>query len=235
MQEQKFVKTFRTAKIIQLCLLFGLELTFFLILTCNASLSRQIYSNKTLFTLCAITWILMIFSFFCLLFDFFKLRSFTVESHALKQATYLDSLTGIPNRHSLDVLFQTYTTPESLAGTGCAMFTISNLKDINEANGHATGDRMLKDFCTILEEIGDSFGFVGRNGGNEFVAVINDCSHETMEHLFTILENRISLYNKEHTGTPILLDFAYTLYEEEPVQAFTQLLTATYNRLYHIS
>ncbi|MGN1148585.1 MAG: GGDEF domain-containing protein [Lachnospiraceae bacterium] len=235
MQEQKFVRTFRTAKIIQLCILLGMELTFFLILACNATLSKQLYSNKVLFTLCAIAWILMIFSFLSLLYDFFKLRSFAVESHALKQAAYFDSLTGIPNRHSLDTLFQTYTTPESLTGIGCAMFTIRNLKEINEANGHSAGDRTIKDFCTILEEIGDPFGFIGRNGGNEFVAVINDCSHETLERLFAILENRISLYNKEHTGTPILLDHAYTLYEEEPVQAFTQLLTATYNRLYHIS
>lgn len=234
MQEQKFVKVFRTAKVIQLCLLLGIELTFFLILACNTDLSSQIYSNKALFILCIITWILMTFNLLCLLFDFFKLRSFAMESHALTQAAYLDRLTGIPNRHSLDVVFRTYSTPESLTDIGCAMFSISNLKTINESHGHQAGDTMIQDFCTIFEEIGDTFGFVGRNGGNEFVAVINHCSHQTMQRFLAALKNRISLYNAEHTTAPIELRSAYTLYAEEQVQAFTQLLTVTYNKLYHL-
>lgn len=235
MQEQKFVRIFRTAKIIQLCLLLGLELTFFLILVCNGELSSHIYSNQALFTLCSITWALMLFNLLCLVFDFFKLRSFAAESHALNQAAYLDHLTGIPNRHSLDVVFRTYTTPESLEGIGCAMFTIGNLKSINDAQGHVVGDLMIQNFCNIFEETGDLFGFVGRNGGNEFVAVINDCSHQTMNAFLEALENRISLYNAEHQTAPIQLLSAYTLYAEEQVQAFTQLLTATYNKLYSIS
>lgn len=235
MQEQKFVKVFRTAKIIQLCLLLGIEITFFLLLACNTDLSSRIYADKALFTLCVITWILMLFNLLCLVFDFFKLRSFAMESHALTQAAYLDRLTGIPNRHSLDVVFRTYTTPESLADIGCAMLTISNLKTINETLGHQAGDTMIRDFCTIFEETGDTFGFVGRNGGNEFVAVINHCSHQTMNRFLTVLESHISLYNAEHTTAPIELRSAYTLYAEEQVQAFTQLLTATYNKLYQVS
>ncbi|HKM35711.1 MAG TPA: GGDEF domain-containing protein [Lachnospiraceae bacterium] len=232
MQEQKFVKIFRTAKIIQLCILLGIELFFFLVLTYNPNLARQIYSNKSLFTLCAITWILMIFNLLCLLFDFTKLRAFAAESHALNKVAYLDNLTGIPNRHSLDAVFQTYATPDSLLGVGCAMFTISNLKEVNETQGHSTGDTLILDFCNIFEEIGDSFGFVGRNGGNEFVAVINDCNEQVMKHFFTTLQNSINIYNNEHSKAPLLLSSSYTLNEEEMVKAFTQLLTVTYNKLY---
>lgn len=233
MQKKSFVKSFRILKLIQLCLLLGIGLTFFLILCCNTNLAQQIFSNKPLFLLCAFMWILMLFSFFFLLLDFCRLRSFATESHALNQAAYLDNLTGIPNRHSLDSAFQTYTTPESLQKLGCAMLTICNLKAVNSASGHKSGDRIIQDFCTILEEIGDPFGFVGRNGGNEFVVIINDCSHETMERFFAVLYDRISLYNTAHSHAPITLDSAYTLHEETPVETFSQLLTVTYNKLYH--
>lgn len=232
MQEQKFVKVFRTAKIIQLCLLLGIEIFFFLVLTYNPNLARQIYSNRALFTLCGVTWILMIFNFLCLLFDFIKLRGFAAESHALKKAAYLDSLTGIPNRHSLDAIFQTYTTPESLSEVGCAMFSISNLKEVNEKKGHSYGDVLIRDFCNIFEEVGDSYGFVGRNGGNEYVAVLNDCKLDTMQRFHDTLTTRISLYNNDHSEVPLLLSSAYTLNCEEKVQTFSQLLTVTYNKLY---
>ena len=232
MQEQKLIKKFRIAKIIQLFLLAGIELTFFLTLLFNKSLSRQIYSNKQLFFLCAITWVLMIFSLFYLFYDFYKLRILSLEGHTLNQAAYLDSLTGIPNRHSLDIVFQTYTTPESLAGVACAMFSIENLKTINETSGHEAGDRLLQDFCNIFEEIGDNFGFIGRNGGNEFVAVIENSDHEKMEHFLTCLKNSILIYNTEHSEAPIVLRSVYTLYEEAQVQSFTQLLAVTYTKLY---
>ncbi|MEZ3426861.1 MAG: diguanylate cyclase [Lachnospiraceae bacterium] len=234
MPEQKFVKNFRTAKIIQLCLLAVIEIIFSVTLIMDSRLRRMIYADRTLFILCAIIWVLMIFGFICLLNDFFKLRALAVGSHALTQTAYLDSLTSIPNRHSLDAVFRTYTSKKSMQHIGCAMFTISNLKRVNETEGYQAGDRLIQDFCSIFEALGDSAGFVGRNGGNEFVAVLSDCSRKSIEGFISELESKISLYNTEHEKMPIKIRSAYTLAEEEQVQAFTQLLTATYNKLYHI-
>lgn len=231
MQDQKFIRFFRTAKIIQLCLLLGMEAAFFFILTSNAGLGRQLFSNQALFTLSAITWALMIFNLLCLLFDFYKLRSFASESHALTKAAYLDNLTGIPNRHSLDTVFRSYDTAESIAGLGCAMYTISNIKQINDTRGHQTGDQVIRDFCTMFEEVGDSFGFVGRNGGNQFIALFDQCDRSTMRRFSEILDNRVSLYNSSHSDSPIMLCHAETFCSEEPIQTFTQLLAVTHERL----
>lgn len=235
MQEQKFVKQFRTAKIIHLGLLAVMEILFILTLVTENRLRTRIFSDRTLFALCAFTWLFLLLGFLFLLYDFYKIRIFAQESHLLSQTAYLDRLTGIPNRYSLDEIFRTYTTPESLEDTGCLLFSIANLKTVNEISGHNIGDTMIRDFCNIFEEIGDSFGFIGRNGGNEFVAVITPCSPQIIQDFRTTLENRISLYNKEHAAAPILLRSAYTLYSEEPVQTFTELLILTYNKLYQIS
>lgn len=235
MREQKFVKQFRTAKIIHLGLLVAMELIFILMLMIDKRLRLWIFSDKALFTLCAFTWLFLLLGLVFLFYDFYKLRAFVQESHHLNQTVYLDRLTGLPNRYSLDEIFRTYTTPETLEDTGCLLFSIANLKTVNEISGHKAGDVMIRDFSNIFEEVGDKFGFIGRNGGNEFVAAITPCSPQIIQDFRTTLENRISLYNKDHTAAPILLRSAYTLYAEEPVQSFTELLVLTYNKLYQIS
>lgn len=232
MLEKKFVKVFRIAKIIQLCFLLVLEVVFFIILFCNPSLSKELYSNRALFILCSCTWLLMLFNLFCLLYDFCQLRHFTEESHALNRVAFLDNLTGIPNRHGLDVVFQTYDSPESLAMVGCFMVTISNLKETNETLGHQTGDAMIQQFCSIFEEIGDTFGVVGRNGGNEYILVINNCTDRLMKQFIEVLEGQIAEYNLSCAKAPIQIQYAYVLNTEEQATAFTQLLTATYNKLH---
>lgn len=232
MQEKKYVKVFRTAKIIQLCMLLLFQLGFLLVLFLNPQIGREIYDNATLFLLCSLAWVLMLFNLFWLLFDFFQLRSFAIESHALNKAAYLDNLTGIPNRHGLDVLFCTYDTPESISQAGCFMCTIGNLQSVNETLGHKAGDLMIQNFCSIFEKAGDRFGVVGRNGGNEFVLVIRHCSHETMKQFDRFLNQQILEYNQEHPKAPMIIRSTYLLNAEEHAEAFTLLLTATYNKLH---
>lgn len=232
MQENKFVTIFRTAKIIQLCIMLIIEACFLCILMANPAMTSRLYEEPVLYLLCAVTWIMMIFALLCLTYDFFKLRSFAKESHKLKKEAFLDDLTGIPNRHGLDVIFQTYTTPESMTNVGCYMVTIDNLKAINQSDSREAGDRMIQDFCSILESVGDVFGTVGRNGGNDFLVVIDDCGKEKIESFEGMLEARIADYNREHESFPIQLQSTYVLNSEEGAEAFTQLLTATYNRLH---
>ena len=235
MREQKFVRQFRTAKIVHLVLLACLELLFSIILIANASLRAQIFSNPALSLLCTFVWLLMLFELLFLIYDFYKLRAFARESHLLNQTAYLDHLTGLPNRYGLDEIFRTYTTPETLEDTGCLLFSIANLPTVNEISGHQAGDTIIRDFSAMFEEIGDRYGYTGRNGGNEFVAAITPCSLQIIQDFRTTLDNRISLYNREHQSSPIVLRSAYTLYKEEPTQSFTELLVITYNKLHKIS
>lgn len=112
------------------------------------------------------------------------------------------------------------------------MGSISNLRMINETKGHSAGDRMILDFCSIFEEIGDKFGFVGRNGGNEYVMVMNACTHEGMQRFIEELTEHLEEYNTQHTEAPIDFQYAYLLNTDVKAQVFSQLLTATYNKLH---
>ncbi len=232
MQEKNFVKSYRIAKVIQLCVLAVVDIASILILICKPSIGKAIYSDSTLFVLCAIIWILMLSGLIWLIYDFYKIKYFAAESHALNKVAYLDHLTGIPNRHGLDVVFQTYDTPASMTKVGCFMGYIANLRTINETLGHSVGDRVILDFCNMFEELGDKTGVVGRNGGNEYVMVMDNCTHDKMQTFIDNLNQRIAQYNSEDTKASIDFQYTYRLNTDEKAQAFTQLLTATYNQLH---
>lgn len=232
MPEKKFVKTFRTAKIVQLCFFFIMETVFFLILVLHPSLGKHIYYNEPLFYLCVIMWILMIMNFIWLIYDFRKLRSFALESHILNRHAYLDGMTGLLNRNGLDTVLNTYSTPESIVDVGCFMVNLNNIQEINNSLGRAAGDLAIQNFCLILESVGERFGVVGRNSGNDFLVLINACTHASMKQFITALEEQINEYNSEHTVAPLAIKYAYTLNNEEHAEALNILLTATYNKLY---
>lgn len=231
MPDNHAIQSFCKKKTIQLILLIILEAVFFIILVTNKELRSNVFTDMGLFTLCLITWILFIIILLSLFFDIYQLRSFSILNRELQQLAYIDNKTGIPNRTSLDILFNSYSTEEALQNVGCCLFTIENLNILNESVGRKAGDEMIQNFCTILEETGDKYGFVGRNGGNEFIMVINNCTNELIETFYITLDNRLKLYNDENALAPIIVKRAYTLNSEEGHTSFSRLLTATYNKL----
>ena len=138
---------------------------------------------------------------------------------------------GIYNRHSLDLLFRSYSTPESLENVGCCLFTIKNLDEINKTAGHEAGDEVIKDFCNILDASGAKYGHVGRNGGNEFIIVMENCTKATMSLIYATLDKRLHFYNERHPKLPIKINRAFTLNSKENCTSFFGLLSATYAKL----
>ena len=231
MSEHTADQSFRKKKVIQLIFFVVLEIAFFVVLITNESLRSRVFTDSALFTLCLITWILFILILLSLFYDVYELRNFSTTNHELQQLAYLDNKTGIPNRTSLDLIFSSYSTKDSLKDVGCCLFAIDNLNVINETSGREAGDHVIQDFCNILEEIGDRYGFVGRNGGNEFIMVVNDCTSEIMENFYETLDKRLLLYNEGHSDAPIQLKRAYTLNSVEHHSNFSRLLTATYTKM----
>lgn len=232
MREKKFITIYRKAKIIQLCVLVAIEVFFIGILMANPAMTRRIFEDRTLYLLSAAVWVLMIVALLFLVYDFFKLRSFEQMNYALNTESYPDDLTDMPD-HGMDAIFQTYSTPESMANVGCCMITIDNLEAANQSDSRQTADRMIQDFSSILESAGDLYGTVNRIGNNEFLVVIDRCDKEAMERFIRNLEDRIISYNREHERFPLQLQSTYILNSEERMETFTQLLIATYNRLHN--
>jgi diguanylate cyclase (GGDEF)-like protein len=154
------------------------------------------------------------------------------ESDDIKRTAYMDELTGMPNRYSCDVLFSRYATEQSMQKVGCALIVIDNLMAINDQFGREAGNQVIIDFSQMLEEIGEEFGFVGRNGGNEFLLVIEKCTAQQMEDFFAQLNTRLKRYNVLTLNNPIAIRYGYALNAELHFTNFSEIITEVYSKVH---
>ncbi|MBR2401691.1 MAG: GGDEF domain-containing protein [Lachnospiraceae bacterium] len=230
MNDHAFISSFRKKKILQLSLFIILEFFFLLFLVLYLISSGEALRGPMRIIMSCILSGFFILSIVFLLYDLKQLKKFSGFSKQWEQMAYIDK-SGIHNRYSLDLLFQSYSTPESLENVGCCLFTIKNLEEINKKAGREAGDEVIKDFCNILDESGAKYGFVGRNGGNEFIIVLENCTKATMSLIYAAMDKRLHFYNERHPQLPIKINRAFTLNAKENCSSFFGLLTATYSKL----
>jgi diguanylate cyclase (GGDEF)-like protein len=87
-----------------------------------------------------------------------------------------DPLTHLPNRRQLFVLLDhaLRRAAQNQRHVGVFFVDIDNFKNLNDSMGHAFGDQVLAGIARRLQDTAQSFGFVGRLGGDEFTAVYED-------------------------------------------------------------
>jgi two-component system chemotaxis response regulator CheY len=86
----------------------------------------------------------------------------------------LDSLTGLPNRRAL---YERARTELSRAtrekrSLGLIMMDLDHFKEINDRFGHHVGDEALRCVASVLQKNVRDYDFVGRWGGEEFLAIL---------------------------------------------------------------
>jgi len=98
------------------------------------------------------------------------------------QATH-DALTGLWSRGAvLDLLQRELRRGRrSGTGTGLLMIDLDHFKKINDSYGHLAGDVVLKEIAGRIGNAVRSYDFVGRYGGEEFIAILSDCSPEDLQ------------------------------------------------------
>lgn len=233
-EQQKLFKQFKIVKLIQMILLIVIEVTFFGFLFLKPDFRNSLYSNPHLFALASFMWILMIVSFVFIYYDFRKMEGATKNTYRLGKLAYLDTMTGIPNRYSCDLIFKTYCNGKNLDTLGCGIMEISNLSAINDKHGYEQGDEAIQNFCYMLDEVGSEYGFVGRNSGNEYLAIFELCDQKKMEQFFSDLQKRIDAYNQSDNHIPIEFDYAYVLNQVQKVSRFADLITLAYKKLHDL-
>ena len=155
----------------------------------NLSTSR----NQIVFTLLAV----LIFAAVLLL----ELRSLSKDkldaeketSKTFQNMANTDSLTGVRNRHAYSeyegVLNRKIQNKEiqELAVVVC---DINGLKYINDTQGHAAGDQLIKEACALICEY-FKHGAVFRVGGDEFVVILQEKGYETMDEEIGKLNKKV--------------------------------------------
>lgn len=98
-----------------------------------------------------------------------------VEAQArLARQASSDSLTGLANRtYLLDSLEAALLEAESAGRAVAVLFIdLDGFKAVNDGLGHAAGDRVLVQVADRLRSVLRSCDVIGRNGGDEFVAIL---------------------------------------------------------------
>ena len=167
-----------------------------------------------------------------ILVDFYILgRTASIGRHLNKMA-YIDRLTGLPNRYSCDLLIDSFSAPERLANAGFILMQISNLPSINDENGHDNGNWLISEFCTILEDVSADYGYAGRNGGNEFILLIENCDSTAADMFLLDLTKRIHGYNEMNVGSPLEVSYARALNCDEHAEKISELVSMGYKKLH---
>ena len=127
------------------------------------------------------------------------------KNKVLEQKAYLDAHTGLPNKSRCEEVFHDLRFLDR--NVACIMFDLNNLKIANDTLGHSVGDQLIVNFANILRNVIPSKEFVGRYGGDEFVAVIRDMPKEDVIGVLEKLKEKVEDFN-DH-GKNIKISYAY--------------------------
>lgn len=105
-----------------------------------------------------------------------SLLAYTVD---LEQLSMLDPLTKLYNRTHLNRIFQQLTENSDDPFYLCYL-DFDDFKAVNDQFGHYGGDQLLKIISTKLKACLDKEDLVSRIGGDEFVLIIKDISHQEL-------------------------------------------------------
>ena len=215
------MKKFEVIKTLQLMLYFILTVAALITIFRDDALYQTIASNPHVRFLCGILWLLMGLSFLFMFLDFSSFTNLKRENLALDQAIYSDTLTGVANRYSCDAYIAQYLHKKMPSDMGCITLDMINLTEINKKYGHEGGDAAIREFSEILTEAarvkgapeGASNCFIGRNGGNKFLAIFRSCSHEIISDFLLEVEHMEG--QRETDGKPAIIYTVGVAFDED--------------------
>lgn len=215
------MKRFEWIKTVQLLIYCVLTAAALFTIFRNDALYQNIASDQDVRLLCGILWFMMGISFVFMFLDFGSFTDLKHENLALDQAIYSDTLTGVANRYSCDAYISRYLHKKMPANMGCITLDLINLVEINQKYGHEGGDEAIRDFSEILTEAarikgapeGASNCFIGRNGGNKFLAIFRSCSHEIISDFLLEVEQLSG--QRQTEGRPELVYAVGVAFDED--------------------
>ncbi|MEW9797040.1 putative bifunctional diguanylate cyclase/phosphodiesterase [Alteromonas sp. CYL-A6] len=108
-----------------------------------------------------------------------------IEAHQvqLRQLAYHDGLTGLPNRNFfISHVDELIATSVSVAASFAIMYIdLDGFKEINDSQGHAAGDLVLKEVASKLRHLLPQDAVLARLGGDEFGVLLGGLTDEALQ------------------------------------------------------
>lgn len=116
--------------------------------------------------------------------------------NVVKERTVKDELTGVYNKAYINERLPKdlgRSVKENLS-TSVVMIDLDYFKNINDTYGHVIGDKVLRDFASIVKSYirSDSMDWIGRYGGEEFILVLNNADENIAQNIAERIRKRIN-------------------------------------------
>ena len=141
----------------------------------------------------------------------------------LRSAAETDALTNLPNRYR----FEQYLLESGERGYSMALllFDVNYLKRTNDTEGHLAGDKLIR---TAADCISSCFGeYCFRFGGDEFAAIVKDCTPEKIDQMVARFEE-----TEKAKNVSISLGYAYA--REVGDTTFRQMMDEADKKMYEM-
>lgn len=155
-------------------------------------ITKQIFLSKLIVPVAAICMVFgTLLNYYTFISESFARNE---EYSSLAHLAYADELTGLANRSKYEAYMEKLTKSEM---DYCIVsIDLNGLKAINDNQGHLMGDKYITEFGKTLDEIFGKEGFVGRIGGDEFVAILTGDSMDKLDEFIEKLNNKLDELNK---------------------------------------
>jgi len=111
----------------------------------------------------------------------------------------LDSLTGLPGSNKYHE-FIAELTARPAKSIGFIVFDVNDLKRYNDTMGHHVGDLLLQKAAESFHAITDVSVRVFRTGGDEFVAVVLECTEGGISEIIAKWREKLKELNASGSG-----------------------------------
>ena len=163
-------------------------------------------------------------------YEFIKAVRYAAMNRVLQKKVYIDGATGLPNRNKCDeFLSQPDAAPED---TGVCSFDLNNLRIINNSMGHEAGDEYIRRFAVCLRASMPAEQFVGRAGGDEFIAVTHGMGKEEMKACLASVREQMAEESKLHPDTPLSYAVGFALASDFPESTMQELFNYADKNMY---
>lgn len=187
----------------------------------------QVYVKLFLFSL-AISGILLWFS----TDQYFK-RKVALED--LKNHATYDAMTGFLNRRVGLLLLEKELKIADRANTPFTIgyIDINNLKMVNDTFGHEEGDYLILTSTRLLKESIRETDILCRLGGDEFFAILRECTIEQAEKIWQKVVEKIENFNsKKLKPYQVSLSHGFVQYNPKEGKTADQLITEADAKMY---
>jgi diguanylate cyclase (GGDEF)-like protein len=148
-----------------------------------------------------------------------------IDNRLLVHDASKDEMTGALNRNSLESLF-IYQYDLSLAtdkSMVLAMCDLDHFKKINDTYGHLTGDKILKNFVTVVKNRLRDSDIVIRYGGEEFIIIMPNSNLKNAENKLDTLREAFANLCYDYEGLPITATVSIGVLEIKPSLPYSHL------------